>query len=197
MPPATHQQRLTATLEARLLDMAGHVDRMSRFAETIARAVGVDSRQAQLLRGAARLHDFGKVAIPDSILLKPGRLSLVERLVVERHPLVGYELLRHSGCELLDLAASIALSHHERWDGAGYPHGLQGVDIPLEARIAAVADVFDSLTRERPYRDAMPLQQALAFVAAGRGTHFDPRVVDAFFAAEVEIRMVRARTRAR
>ena len=197
MVSTTYRERLAATLEARYFGMAGHVDRMSRFVEAIARRLGVDAAQAQVLRGAARLHDMGKLAIPDRILLKPGRLTLAERLIVEQHPVLGYELLRNSGADLLDVAASIALSHHERWDGAGYPHGLGGEEIALEARIAAVADVFDSLTRDRPYRAALRLPQALQYIVAGRGTQFDPEVVDAFLAADTEIRKIRIRTRAR
>jgi putative two-component system response regulator len=164
---------------------------MSLYVEVIARALGISATRARLLRGAARLHDIGKVGIPDRILLKPGPLTRYERTVAERHPLIGHDLLYGSGCELLDVAASIALSHHERWDGNGYPHGLIGERIPTEARIAAVADVFDSLTRKRSYRPALRIAEALRLVREGRGTQFDPDVVDAFFAMEEEIRRVR------
>jgi putative two-component system response regulator len=194
---SVYQQRLAATAEARFGGIAGHIDRMSRFAEVIACRLGLGKRRANAIRGAARLHDFGKLAIPDRILLKPGRLTLDERLIIEQHPLVGYELLRNSGSELLDMAAAIALSHHERWDGLGYPRGKSGGQIPVEARIAAVADVFDSLTRNRPYRDALKVSDAMEFICAGSGTHFDPDVVDAFFAAEAEIRKIRALKRGR
>jgi HD-GYP domain-containing protein (c-di-GMP phosphodiesterase class II) len=192
-----YHERLAATAEGRFFGIAAHMDRMSRFAEAIGRRLGFDAERAQALRGAARLHDLGKLAIPDGILLKPGRLSPAERLIVEQHPRLGYEMLRDSGCELLDVAASIALFHHERWDGAGYPSGARSEEIPVEARIASVADVFDSLTRERPYRRALTLVQALKFVKAGRGTHFDPDVVDAFFAAEREIQKARKESRRR
>jgi response regulator RpfG family c-di-GMP phosphodiesterase len=185
-----------ATAEARYLSMAAHIDRMSRYAEVIARQLGVAASRALTLRGAAKLHDFGKVAIPDRILLKPGPLTAAERCVVERHTVVGHELLRDSGSELLDIAAVIALSHHERWDGSGYPQGLGRDEIPLEARIATLADVFDSLTRERPYRPAVKVAHALQLVRAGRGVQFDPDVVDAFFAAQAEIRRTRKSERA-
>jgi HD-GYP domain-containing protein (c-di-GMP phosphodiesterase class II) len=186
--------RLHAAAEGRYHGIAAHTDRMSLYVEVIARALGISAARARLLRGAAKLHDIGKIAIPDRILLKPGPLTRFERSVIERHPIIGHDLLRGSDCELLDVAASIALSHHERWDGSGYPHGLCGERIPAEARIAAVADVFDSLTRNRSYRPALRIGEALRLVRDGSGTQFDPGVVDAFFAEEMEIRRVR-RTR--
>ena len=189
--------RMLGTVEARQFGIAGHIDQMSRYVEIIARKLGVPARAARMLRGAARLHDFGKLATPDRVLLKPGPLTDAERLVIELHTVIGWELLRDSGSEILDLAATIALSHHECWDGSGYPQGLRGDEIPLEARIAKVSDFFDSLTRERPYRPAIRLNRALDFVRAGRGTQFDPSVVDAFFAAEDEIRRARSSIRAR
>jgi len=194
--PAT-KTRLLAGTEDLLLGIAAHIDRMSRYAEVIARQLGLDADCARTIRGAAKLHDFGKIAIPQRILLKPGPLTEQERLVIERHAVIGHQLLRGSTCELLDMAAEIALSHHERWDGRGYPRGLGRTKIPLEARIAAVADVFDSLTRGRSYRAAFKLQPALELIRAGRGTHFDPDVVDAFLAAEAEILRVRRNRRER
>jgi cyclic di-GMP phosphodiesterase len=191
------ETRLIAAAEGRFFGIAAHIDRMSRYAEVIARELGHGAGRARTLRGAAKLHDFGKIAIPDRLLLKPGPLTSRERAIVERHPVVGHTLLRGSDCELLDMAAAIALSHHERWDGCGYPHGLRGARIPLEARIAAVADVFDSLTRERSYRAALSPRQALDLIREGRGNQFDPEVVDAFFAAKLQIRRVREQTRRR
>jgi HD-GYP domain-containing protein (c-di-GMP phosphodiesterase class II) len=179
MVSTTYRERLAATLEARYFGMAGHVDRMSRFVEAIARRLGVDAAQAQVLRGAARLHDMGKLAIPDRILLKPGRLTLAERLIVEQHPVLGYELLRNSGADLLDVAASIALSHHERWDGTGYPDALGGDDIPLGARIIFVADAYDAMTSDRVYRGRLSDDEAIAELARCSGTQFDPDVVAA------------------
>jgi putative two-component system response regulator len=125
------------------------------------------------------MHDIGKVAVSDSILLKPGPLTDDERQQIQGHAEIGHTILAGSGSVLLELAASIALSHHERWDGTGYPHRRRGEEIPLEGRIAAVADVFDALVSDRPYRSAMTVDEALAVIHAGCGTHFDPDVVDA------------------
>ena len=194
-PRGPSSNRLAATSEALYFGIAGHIDRVSRYAETIARQLRLAPRRARALRGAAKLHDFGKIAIPDRILLKPAPLTAAERRVVERHTVIGHELLSDSDSELLDLAAVIALCHHEHWDGSGYPQGLAEDEIPLEARISAVADFFDSLTRERPYRRALPLREALRLVRAGSGTQFDPLVVDAFFATQREIRRLRSDSR--
>jgi HD-GYP domain-containing protein (c-di-GMP phosphodiesterase class II) len=191
-PPNSSHCRLMITLEARYYGLSAHMDRVGRCAEIIARELGIAAPRARMLRGAAKLHDFGKVAVPDGILLKPGPLTAGERSVIELHTVLGYDLLRDSGTELLDAAAVIALSHHERWDGAGYPHQLRGGEIPLEARIAALADTFDSVLRDRPYRPAMEHAEALEVVRSGRGTLFDPDVVDAFFASEAEIQRVRS-----
>jgi HD-GYP domain-containing protein (c-di-GMP phosphodiesterase class II) len=183
--------RMLATNEARHFGIAAHIDQMSRYAEIIARELGMSGSRARLMRGAAKLHDFGKVATPDRILLKPGPLTAGERRVIELHTVIGYDLLRDSDSPLLDIAATIALSHHEHWDGSGYPQGLAGDEIPIEARIASVADVFDSLTRPRPYRPALQLRPALDVIRAGRGGQFEPGVIDAFFAARAEILRVR------
>jgi ribonuclease P protein subunit RPR2 len=124
------------------------------------------------------LHDVGKVAIPDAILYKPGRLSEKERALMAQHPVIGAQIVR--GIEFLAQAAQVVRHHHERWDGAGYPDGLAGEDIPLAARVFAVADVLDALTTDRPYRPASPLAQAREMINADSGTHFDPAVIDAF-----------------
>jgi HD-GYP domain-containing protein (c-di-GMP phosphodiesterase class II) len=187
------QARLLATVEGRYQSVAAHIARMSRYTEAIALRLGLDAHGARLLRGASKLHDIGKLAIPDRILLKPARLTARERTIIERHAPIGYELLADSGSELLDIAAAIALSHHEHWDGSGYPQGLRGDEIPLEARIAAVADVFDSLTRVRSYRPAFKFAEAFELVRHCCGTQFDPDVVEAFLAAQPEIRRLRRR----
>jgi HD-GYP domain-containing protein (c-di-GMP phosphodiesterase class II) len=132
----------------------------------------------ELLRAAAPMHDVGKVATSDAILRKEGPLSRGERLEMERHAEVGHEILAGSSSDLLRMAATIALTHHERWDGDGYPRGLRGEEIPIEGRIAAVADVFDALLSDRSYRAALSPQEALTIIAEGRGSHFDPAVVD-------------------
>jgi putative two-component system response regulator len=132
------------------------------------------------LRIASPLHDVGKVGIPDGILLKPGPLTESERRVMERHTEIGYRMLEGSGEELLELAAALALTHHERFDGNGYPRGCKGDEIPIEGRIAAVADVFDALTSERVYRPAHGFDDALEIMRSGRGTQFDPELLDLF-----------------
>jgi HD-GYP domain-containing protein (c-di-GMP phosphodiesterase class II) len=193
-PQSSNLDKMMATLEARYFGIAAHVDRVSRYTEVIAKKLAITASSARTMRGAARLHDIGKLAIPDSILLKPGPLTASERSVIQLHTMIGYDLLRDSETELLDAAAVMALSHHERWDGTGYPHQLRGNEIALEARIAALADAFDSMTRDRPYRPALNLLEALQLVREGRGTQFDPDLVDAFLAAEAEIRRVRTLT---
>jgi HD-GYP domain-containing protein (c-di-GMP phosphodiesterase class II) len=189
---SAHLARMLATNAARGFDIAAHLDLMSRYAEIIGRELGLSASRVRLLRGAAKLHDFGKVATPDRILLKPGPLTATERRVIELHTVIGHDLLRDSDSRFLEVAATVALSHHERWDGAGYPQGLAGDEIPVEARIASVADVFDSLTSARPYRPALKLRPALELISTGRGTQFDPSVVDAFSAARPEIMRVRS-----
>jgi putative two-component system response regulator len=136
---------------------------------------------------AAPLHDVGKIGIPDEILLKPGPLSREEHGRMQEHSEVGYRLLAGSGSELLETAATIAWTHHERWDGSGYPRGLAAEDIPVEGRIVAVLDVFDALTHDRVYRPAMDLPKALEIIREGRGAHFDPQVLDVFFSALDEL----------
>jgi HD-GYP domain-containing protein (c-di-GMP phosphodiesterase class II) len=179
---------MAAASAERYLAIAGHVDCMSRLAEAVALAIGFNSWRARSIRAASKLHDIGKMAIPDKILLKPGPLTAAERAIMQRHTSVGYELLADSGDGMLDLAASVALSHHERWDGTGYPQGLRGEQIPLEARIAAIADVFDALTSPRAYRQQIDAEAAEEVVAEGSGRQFDPLVVNAF----LEVRRAKA-----
>jgi putative two-component system response regulator len=157
-----------------------HTERMARYARAIAAALGWSTAQCKLMREAAPLHDLGKIGIPDSVLGKPGALSREEWDVMRRHTTIGYELLRDQVSPVLQLGAEIALSHHERWDGSGYPLGLSGVDIPLSGRIVALADVFDALTTVRPYKPAWLVEQAVEQIVADSGTHFDPDVVRAF-----------------
>jgi putative nucleotidyltransferase with HDIG domain/PAS domain S-box-containing protein len=159
-----------------------HVIRIGRLAARLATALGLDPEQIELLRLAAPMHDIGKIATPDGILQKPGPLAVAERREMQRHAEIGHEILSESQSELLRMAAKIALTHHERYDGAGYPHGIAGAAIPIEGRVTAVADVFDALLSERCYRPALPLDEVRAFMAAGRGTQFDPEVVDALLA---------------
>jgi PAS domain S-box-containing protein len=155
-----------------------HVERMARIAGLLGEAAGLGPERTELLRGAAPMHDVGKVATPDSILLKPGPLTDAERTEMERHTVIGFEILGGSASELLRLAASVALNHHERFDGTGYPNGIAGEQIPIEARIVAVADVFDALLSDRSYRPAMSVSQTVGLIEEGRGTQFDPKIVD-------------------
>jgi putative two-component system response regulator len=191
MPPKSRRTPLATTAERRYVAIADHIERVSRYAELIGRQLGFDAGHAALVRGATKLHDIGKIAIPDRILLKPGALTPAERAIIERHAAIGHQLLDDPDSELLTMAATVALSHHERWDGLGYPHGLAGAEIPIEARIAAVADVCDSLIRMRTYRPSFRIQDAIELVRAGRGTQFDSEVVDAFDASLPGIRRVR------
>jgi PAS domain S-box-containing protein len=175
-------RRIAFAVEFRDEETGSHVVRMSRCCRLIAEELGLDPARVDLLERASQLHDAGKVAIPDHILLKPGRLTAEERAVIETHTTVGHDLLAGTGSELLELAATIAWTHHERLDGTGYPRGLAGDDIPIEGRIAAVADVFDAMTSDRVYRPAMPVDRALAILEEGRGSQFDPAVLDALLA---------------
>jgi response regulator RpfG family c-di-GMP phosphodiesterase len=161
-------------------DTAHHSRRIGRAARILADAMGLGLTFGALLENAAPLHDIGKVGIADAILLKPGRLTPQERTEMERHTTIGQQILSGGTSETVRMAAMIALSHHERWDGGGYPQGLVGDETPIGARIVAVVDVFDALTHERPYKQAWPLSEAVAHIIAGSGTHFDPAVVVAF-----------------
>ncbi len=175
--------RLAKAAAMRDEDTAEHTSRVGRIAHEIARALGLDAEVAEQIGRAAELHDLGKIGIPDEILRKPGRLTPEERATMETHAALGAALLE--GCEsaALRCAKTIARSHHEHWDGRGYPDGLTGERIPLEGRIVAVADAYDAMTKDRPYRKAMPLERARAILDEGSGTQWDPRVVDAFAAS--------------
>lgn len=170
-----------------------HVVRMSQYARTLAKAMGFPDKEADELLHAAPMHDVGKIGIPDAILTKPGKLSDDEWVVMKQHTVIGAEILGQHPSGLLNLAATIARSHHERWDGTGYPDGLKGEDIPVAARIVAVADVFDALTSERPYKHAWSVDEALNFMRQQSGQHFDPTVVEVFIRNLPEILAIRQR----
>ena len=155
-----------------------HVDRMAAIAAFLAGEIGLDPGRVELLRAAAPMHDVGKIGIAADLLRKPGPLDAEERRAMELHTLLGHEIFADFESELSRTAASIALTHHERFDGSGYPHGLVGEQIPLEGRITAVADVFDALLSDRSYRTALPLEEALEVMRQGRGSQFDPQIVD-------------------
>jgi PAS domain S-box-containing protein len=173
-------RRLAIVSEYRDNETYEHTERVGRLSIAIGRALGMSEVQLDLLRDAAPLHDIGKVGISDAILLKPGRLTSEERESMQRHTLIGADILTGSESPVLQMAEQIALTHHERWDGQGYPHGLSADTIPLVGRIVAVADVFDALTHIRPYKEAWPLDRAVARICTTSGSHFDPLVVSAF-----------------
>ena len=174
-------------------DEAEHVERMSRTCELIARRLGLSERESRDLRLASRLHDIGKIGVPDTVLRKRDALTRAERAMIEKHPEIGHQILAGSSDPVLQLGATIALTHHERIDGRGYPRRLRGAAIPMAGRIAAVADVFDALSHERPYRRALSTENAWSLLHEGRGTHFDPCVFDALEAILPEILEVRDR----
>jgi putative two-component system response regulator len=157
-----------------------HPQRVARAAALVAREMRLDDEQVWILRHAAQLHDIGKIGVPDAILLKPGPLDPDEFELMKTHTVIGWEILSGSQARVLSIAAHVALSHHERFDGRGYPNGLAGDAIPLPARITAVADVFDTLTHVRPYRDAFPVDRAVDEIRRMSRSAFDPRVVGAF-----------------
>jgi putative two-component system response regulator len=180
-------RRLSRAAEFRDDETGAHIERVSHYCELIAVRLGLGPELCEQMRIASPMHDVGKIGVADAILLKRGPLDADQRAEMERHADIGYRILAGSGAELLDLAATIARTHHERFDGSGYPRGLEGEEIPLEGRIAAVADVFDALTSDRPYRPRFSRTEAVDMMRADRGSHFDPRVLDAFLGAEDEI----------
>ena len=169
---------LSNAVEARDAYTGKHAERVAAYGIEIARAVGLPRPEGAETQFGFLLHDIGKVAMPDAILFKPGALTTEERALMARHPVVGAEIV--DGIEFLSEAAKVVRSHHERWDGTGYPDGLRGEEIPLAARVFAVADVLDALTTDRPYRPRIPLGEARAMIVEAAGTQFDPTVVTAF-----------------
>ena len=180
--------RLSLAVEYRDNDTGDHTLRVARYSRMIAEELGLPPEECRSIYLAAPLHDIGKVAVPDQVLLKPGRLTEDETAIVRTHAAVGERILGDSTSDLMRLAAEIAGHHHERWDGRGYPMRISGDAIPLSARIVAVADVFDAMTTVRPYKAAMPVDEALDCLEAERGGHFDPRCLDAFMAAYARAR---------
>ena len=173
-------QRLALAAEYRDDNSPEHTQRVGALAARMARHMGMDDRFVWLVRQSAPLHDLGKIAIPDSILLKPGKLSDEEFEVVKTHAVLGARVLADGKSEVLGMAEKIVRSHHERWDGSGYPDGLEGEAIPLAARLVHVADVFDVLVHERPYKEAWSVEDAAGELRAGAGSQFDPAAIDAF-----------------
>lgn len=185
--------RLALAAEYRDDDTGAHIVRMGFVAEEIALLAGMPAEQAAMLRMTAPMHDVGKIGISDRVLKKPGPFNADERLEMNRHPEMGAHILGASHIPLFAMAAEVALSHHERWDGGGYPKGLKGEDIPLAGRIAAVADFFDAITMDRCYRAAFSDERALEMLQAESGKAFDPHLVDVFIANAPRIVALRDR----
>lgn len=174
-------KRLAIASEYKDEDTATHINRMSNYCAMIARVLHLPPGEVELIFHASSMHDVGKIGVPDTILLKPGKLTPEEWTIMKEHAVIGGHILEEAEDNLIKTGEIIALSHHEKWDGSGYPKGLRGEDIPLIGRITAVADVFDALTSERPYKKAFSNEKAYEILREGRGTHFDPKVLDAFF----------------
>ncbi len=190
----TRQQiirRLGRAAEFKDNETGNHVLRMSHYARLIAEAHGMGQAAASVIFNTAPMHDIGKIGIPDAILLKPGKLDAEEWKVMHQHPIMGAEIIGKHENELLESARIIALSHHEKWDGSGYPQGLKGEDIPLEGRIVAIADVFDALVSVRPYKAAYSVEYSLSLMDNDTGRHFDPELMKAFKKALPEILRVK------
>ncbi len=168
-----------------------HINRMSLYSAAIARQMGFKEDSVETLLYAACMHDLGKVAMPDSILQKPSKLDPDEWEIMKQHTIIGAKILKGSDSEYIKMGEVIALHHHEKWNGTGYPHGLKGIEIPAECRIAAIADVFDVLLSKRPYKEAYTLERAFSIIKEERGKHFDPEVVDSFFAIKDKILKIR------
>ncbi|MFH1639956.1 MAG: HD domain-containing phosphohydrolase [Chloroflexota bacterium] len=179
--------RLVRAVEYKDKDTGAHIKRISQYSVAIARKMGLSDREVENILYAAPMHDVGKIGIPDRILLKPDELEQDEWGIMKGHTIIGAEILRGSDAEFVRLAEIIALTHHEKWDGSGYPRGLRDSEIPLVGRIVAIADVFDAMTSKRPYAKSYSVEEALHIIRESSGTHFDPDVVDAFFAVEHEI----------
>ena len=173
-------RRLGLAAEFRDNETGYHIIRMSKFSQIIARTYGLGEARAELILNASPMHDIGKIGIPDQILLKPGKLDKQEWEIMKTHAAIGAEILSGHDSELMVMASTIALYHHEKFDGSGYPNGLSGTDIPISARIVALSDVFDALTSERPYKKAWPVEKAVEEIKKCSGSHFDPELVIAF-----------------
>ncbi|MBH0018391.1 response regulator [Pseudoalteromonas sp. NGC95] len=173
-------QRLGRAAEYKDTDTGEHIVRMSQYSKVLALALGMDEQSAELLRQAAPMHDVGKIGIPDAILLKPGKLTSEEFEHMKKHAIIGAQILANSSSPLLQLAHKLAIEHHEKWDGSGYPNGIKGEEISIEGRIVAVADVFDALTSKRPYKEAWSVEKTVLHMQEQAGAHFDPALIELF-----------------
>ncbi|PJZ76572.1 HD domain-containing phosphohydrolase [Leptospira neocaledonica] len=186
-------QRLGLAAEYKDNETGLHVIRMSHYSQTLARALGYSQDTADKILHASPMHDIGKIGIPDSILQKPGKLDPEEWEIMKTHPSIGAEIIGDHDSLLLQMAKSIALNHHEKWDGSGYPNGIKGDAIPVEARIVTIADVFDALTTERPYKKAWSIEDAVNHIRKGAGSHFDPGLVPVFLNLMPDLLEIRER----
>lgn len=185
-------RRLGRAAEFRDNETGYHIIRMSRYSQIIALNHGLGEEMAELILNASPMHDIGKIGIPDNILLKPGKLDKEEWSIMKTHAAIGADILSGHDSELMETAKEIAMTHHEKFDGSGYPHGLKGNDIPLTARIVAISDVFDALTSVRPYKEAWPVEKAVAEIHNCSGKHFDPELMEVFDRSLPEILEVRS-----
>lgn len=183
-------QQLGRAADYRDNETGKHILRVGNFSRLLGLAWGLPEPRAELLKYASMMHDVGKIGIPDHILLKPGKLAPEEFEVIKGHPRIGAEIIGHHEAEVLIMARDVALTHHEKWNGQGYPQGLSGADIPVVGRIVAVADVFDALTCERPYKKAWSVELAMELIAKEAGQHFDPDLADLFLGMEAEVRRI-------
>ncbi|MBV2236031.1 MAG: response regulator [Sterolibacterium sp.] len=186
-------QRLGHAAEYKDDDTGMHVIRMSHYSHRLALAIGCSPEWAEDLLNAAPMHDVGKIGTPDAILKKPGKLEADEWRIMQQHAAIGAEIIGEHDSNILKLAHSVALCHHEKWNGSGYPRGLTGEDIPLEARIIALADVFDALTSRRPYKEPWPVEKAVALIKEQAGQHFDPELAERFIALVPELLEIKER----
>ncbi|WP_448247299.1 response regulator [Thalassotalea agariperforans] len=183
--------RLGRAAEYKDTDTGEHIARMSQYSQILAIAYGMSEQYAELIRQAAPMHDIGKIGIPDAVLLKPGKLTDEEFEQMKTHSIIGAKILENSESPLLQLAHLLAMEHHEKWDGTGYPNNLKAEEISIEGRIVAIADVFDALTSKRPYKEAWSVEEAFDFIEKQAGIHFDPELVRLFLANKDKILAVR------
>ncbi len=182
--------RLAKAAEHRDADTGNHILRVGEYTKLIAMSVGMDKDWVELVSQGALLHDVGKIAVPDAILLKPGKLNAEEWEIMKKHTIWGHKILSGSGIKLLEIAAEIALYHHEKWNGKGYPEGLKGESIPLSARMVAIADVFDAVTMKRPYKEPWPLEKAFELIEKEAGEHFDPELAKVFLKNKEKVKEI-------
>lgn len=187
--------RLGLAAEYRDNETGLHIIRMSKVSAELARAVGLPESECELILNSSPMHDIGKLGIPDSVLLKPGKLDAEEWEIMKTHALIGADILSGGDSDLLDQASLIAMTHHEKWDGSGYPNGLKGKDIPLVGRIVSLADVFDALTSERPYKEVWPIQKAIDYIKEMSGKQFDPELVEIFISIMPKVQEISNRYR--